>query len=354
MINSLHVKNYKCYKEEKFRFSNMTIFAGANSAGKSTVLQALLLYEGARKEADDEQIYINKYLKVNTGNPRKLIAYDAIDDLDCDFEISVNNNPLKFYLSMINTLSIKKKSCNNPYELDISYLNAERVGPRLSYNTEDINKIAVDGSNAAYMIELADNEGLMVPIELCPRTDNKKFSYQVENWMSLIMGKVELRTRFDSDKSTTELMYKNSYTDEFVVPTMTGFGLSYELSIIVAGLWVASKKESVLVIENPEAHLHPSAQSVIGKFLMMVASTGVQVVLETHSEHIIDGIRIQAHMLGCTDSVLINYLAQGEKHPQLVEILVKKSGELSEWPKGFFDQKNEDLRMLFELRRDDR
>ena len=47
-----------------------------------------------------------------------------------------------------------------------------------------------------------------------------------------------------------------------------------------------------MVVENPEAHLHPSAQTKIGEFIALIASCGVQVVIETHSDHVVDGIRL--------------------------------------------------------------
>ena len=45
------------------------------------------------------------------------------------------------------------------------------------------------------------------------------------------------------------------------------------------------------MVENPEAHLHPSAQAAMGEFLAISAASGIQVILETHSDHVLNGIR---------------------------------------------------------------
>ena len=97
-----------------------------------------------------------------------------------------------------------------------------------------------------------------------------------------------------------------------VSPSMTGFGISYILSIITVGLWCASVKNAVLVVENPEAHLHPGAQSNMGKFLELVSEAGVQVIIETHSEHVIDGVRLQAAWGKAPDMVEICFFSSVE------------------------------------------
>ena len=68
-----------------------------------------------------------------------------------------------------------------------------------------------------------------------------------------------------------------------------GFGVTYSLPIILSGL--IAKEKGLLIVENPEAHLHPAGQSRMGVFLAWLAGKGVQVLVETHSDHIINGIR---------------------------------------------------------------
>lgn len=71
--------------------------------------------------------------------------------------------------------------------------------------------------------------------------------------------------------------------------TNVGFGITYALPILVSGLTVP--EGGMLLVENPEAHLHAKAQSNMGYFLARMAAAGVRVIIETHSEHIVNGIR---------------------------------------------------------------
>ena len=67
---------------------------------------------------------------------------------------------------------------------------------------------------------------------------------------------------------------------KFLRPIHTGFGLTQVLPIVVAAL--SAKNNGLLLIENPEVHMHPAGQAMMGDFLAQVASAGVQVVIETH------------------------------------------------------------------------
>ena len=75
--------------------------------------------------------------------------------------------------------------------------------------------------------------------------------------------------------------------------TNVGFGLSYVFPVIVAAL--AARAGDLLIIENPEAHIHPKGQMRLGQLLSLAAASGVQVVIETHSDHVLNGIRLAVH-----------------------------------------------------------
>ena len=135
---------------------------------------------------------------------------------------------------------------------------------------------------------------------------------------------------------------------EWSRPANVGFGLSYALPVIVAAL--TASPGTLFLVENPEAHLHPAGQSLIGQFLTRVAAAGVQVVVETHSDHVINGMRLAAARDGLLppSDAIIHFLADaGTRHT----IEIQGSGALTEWPPGFFDQSELDLGQLSRLRR---
>jgi predicted ATPase len=135
------------------------------------------------------------------------------------------------------------------------------------------------------------------------------------------------------------------------LPTNVGFGISYVLPIIVNGL--LAEPNTYFIIENPEAHVHPFGQSRIGKFLAQVAGAGVNVVIETHSEHVINGIRL-ASLTGKIKpgDVIVNFVTRPEDETSPVrEIDLTDFGDLTAYPKGFFDQEQADIAAIIREKR---
>jgi len=118
-----------------------------------------------------------------------------------------------------------------------------------------------------------------------------------------------------------------------------GFGLTQLFPILVAIL--AAQKGDVVLVENPEVHLHPQAQQNIGSLLARVSASGVQVIVETHSDHVLNGIRLAAKSkIIAADDVAIHFFsptqADGVFTPKSPK--VDADGRLDAWPEGFFDQ----------------
>lgn len=129
----------------------------------------------------------------------------------------------------------------------------------------------------------------------------------------------------------------------------TGFGYTYALPIVLDGLM--APRGSMLVVENPEAHLHPKAQSNIGFFLGKMAAAGVKIVVETHSEHVVNGIRRAAlSRLGLsTDDITIYFCDESRPDENPEEITVDSKGNLSDFPVDFFDQVRQDMLEIIRL-----
>ena len=363
MIEKLHVTNFKCFREKDMDFNRLTILTGAHAAGKSSVIQALLLLSHTsefmvnRGEAwSEESIDVNQVLGIQVGAPNALICQNPTEDEAFDFAFDLRadgkQHIFQYAVDKTSPLDLKIKKGQPFPDTEIQYLNAERIGPRMVNQAGKKNGIALNGENATYLMDIADKSRRGVAGALTDETNPvQKFSFYVENWMSAILGDMQLNFHTDYNKAITELWIKNPLVDTGIVPTLTGFGISYVLPIVVAGLWASSEPGSLLIIENPEAHLHPYSQSNMGKFLALLAYCGVQVVVETHSEHVIDGARIQMAKLHAADQMLVNFMRQSETDIEILAIDVSPSGELSMWPRGFFDQKQQDLRDIMQLRR---
>ncbi|MBI5040139.1 MAG: DUF3696 domain-containing protein [Gammaproteobacteria bacterium] len=127
-----------------------------------------------------------------------------------------------------------------------------------------------------------------------------------------------------------------------------GYGASQVLPLLAA---CASGASGPLFVEQPEIHLHPKAQGVIGEILGRV-SRERQVIVETHSEHLINRARImvaRGELRSC--DVIINYISRGKSGPKVHSIPILENGDFgSEWPAGFFDERFEDTMSLLELK----
>ena len=129
----------------------------------------------------------------------------------------------------------------------------------------------------------------------------------------------------------------------FLRPIHCGFGITQILPIVVAALSVP--KGSLLLIENPEVHLHPAGQALMGQFLADVTHAGIQVIVETHSDHVLNGIRraVKSGRVQADDVVLHFFRARSAGVPQALTPTMDSSGSVDVWPEGFFDQFDKDM-----------
>ena len=137
---------------------------------------------------------------------------------------------------------------------------------------------------------------------------------------------------------------RTSEDTDFHRPINVGFGLTQVLPIIVAAL--SANKHDLLLIENPEVHLHPAGQALMGQFLATVAHAGVQVIIETHSDHVLNGIRraVKSSIVS-PEQVVLHFFRprSSDDKSQVVTPQLDKTGNIDVWPEGFFDQFDKDM-----------
>lgn len=141
-------------------------------------------------------------------------------------------------------------------------------------------------------------------------------------------------------------------------PQNVGFGISYILPVLVTLL--TAQPEDIVIIENPEAHLHPRGQSEIGRLIACAAARGAQLFVETHSDHVINGVRvaIKEGLIKPEDAKVAffersKHTTSSEDGKGFVEaytserdIMIDKNGALSEYPTDFLDEWNNQLMEL--------
>lgn len=231
------------------------------------------------------------------------------------------------------------------------YLSAERLGPRdlqeVSVNSDDDLSVGPRGEFTAHVLSRLDRRP--VP-RACLHPDTSSsggvitLKAQTELWMSTLVSPIQIEATWLVDTNAAMIRFRPpNLLTQWLRPSNVGFGLSYALPIVVAGL--TSPPGGVLIVENPEAHLHPVGQSSMGRFLARVASAGTQVLVETHSDHVLDGVRraVAADRVLSAEAVAVHYFGRA---PEPVALAIDERGAMSGWPAGFFDQTERDLAEL--------
>lgn len=364
MITEIELTNFKCYKHRKFEnLGNLTVFCGNNSVGKSTAIQALAI---PFQSKFNHQAQLNDNL-VELGTVKEIFSTHAgednclklsiyFDENKCSwgFDNAVEQGALKNHL-LNKQMDIEASELSQHYFSDkgFQFLQAERYGPRTYLeNSHDESIRYWLGAQGEYTYEVLTaltNNGERLSTtdkRILKEDEGPTVRRNIINWMA----EISPGFNFDSDTvNNAEISHAQfqAYGSRKTNPIHMGFGLSYSLGIVCALL--LTKPGGLVVIENPEAHLHPRGQSYIGRLIARAALAGVQVIIETHSDHLLNGIRVGARLdddyVG--EDFKVFYVSGVPNSESTIKtITIGMNGELSSWPEGFFDQQAYDLKTL--------
>jgi predicted ATPase len=370
-ITSIRLRNFKRFLQAELPMKPLTVLTGLNGGGKTSILHALLLARQASSGSPPPDfVQLNGPFGLELGEVQDVLHLDADPDDGISVEVddgAGTSHNWRFRTSDERSLNLRvlDRPRTPPAALAgeasrFSYLSAERLGPR---DTLGASSVASDDLQVGHRGEftaqvLAVLDRLRVSAKrLNPKTHAlggaTTLRQQVEWWLSDIARPIALDAEWVPGSGVTLIRYRTpGHPVERRRPTNMGFGVTYALPVITAALM--APRDSLLLVENPEAHLHPSGQSAIGAFLSMIASDGVQVIVETHSDHVINGIRraIAADRTLAPEEATIQFFESDRSDmPGIRTIDIRARGDLSDWPPGFFDQMDTDLAVLAKVRR---
>jgi predicted ATPase len=358
MIRQLNLFQFKTFKEQTFNFSNLTLLTGINGMGKSSVIQSMLVLRNSfdRTELFHKQPKLTIQDKdfVNLVSPDDMLCSEADSTkVSIGFNDDIGSAKWSVYAEgNSNTLDIFEvektenaglASLFSPY---FQYLSAERIGPRQSYERLSVNRpnsrLGFKGEYTASV--LADTVRNLERVELkeLQVEGSSNLVYDLLSvWISRIIYPGTKVTLDDSNPSSISLQYTFEHErNKTFNPLNIGFGFSFALPVILAVL--TAPKGHLVIVENPEAHLHPRGQAEMGKFLALAASGGIQILIETHSDHVLNGVRLAVKQEKIapekTKIIFIGSYKDGAKQrPYVAEPQIDKDGRIDEWPKDFFD-----------------
>jgi len=356
MIKKIEIRNFKSIKTADVSVSNLNLLMGLNGMGKSSFIQTLLLLMQSDK-LEEKVIDLNGIL-AQIGQGRDAL-YQYAEEEKIVFELTLDGQP-KFTWKFGYQKDKEKLTAENGYSKDqmsffrkhtnrFQYIRAERIGPRDIYEASSVvvadkKQLGLLGEYAAYYINVFGQEHEVFEKLRHPKANSNNLLAQVNTWMKEISPGVSLNTKYVPDVNKVVLDYKfdiiNDQTNSFR-PKNVGFGISYVLPIILSLL--TAEEGKIIVIENPESHIHPRGQTELGKLISLAASIGAQLFVETHSDHILNGIRVAVkEKLVDKSKVNVMYFekttTEKEQFTKITHIKVDDKGELNEYPKNLMDE----------------
>ena len=353
MIQSIHIQNFKSIENQIVDFKPLTILTGTNSAGKSSVIQAILFYINRA----NHNVVLNNYLH-SLGTQRDLFFVNA-SKKQCTILPIINGKemlPMNMVFDLDTTQNDKVSSTQNAkwtpkFEQDIFYLSANRIGQENICQIQDNIKIGISGEYIFGFYEFYKNIRLENEKLIRKEANAESLNAQVNFWLNKILDLNLMPLTQKIDNIRVKVSYHNFDLDGAEMsPFNLGAGVSYLTKILILGL--SLKEGDILIVENPEVHLHPKAISNFAEFFMFLANGGIQVILETHSEHIINKMRyfVFKGQLSSKE-VQIYYRERFDKPFDSIRIndkgkYINIDNKIIEFPAGFFDS---DLDELLEM-----
>jgi len=385
-IKNISIKNLKILQDVSLELGNLTLITGVNSSGKSTFIQSLLLLKQNQeliqkisnnkflidniqknfKDENDSKKQLLDSLKKSNSIPWNLndtyiqigdkkdmfnqVVYDediilSIQPEDMDeYNYTCKNDDLSLLIETNNTMPLDNTI--NLFSDEFQYINTDRIQPNTTYLLSDIivrkNLIGLNGEYTAHYLDENRHKNLTIKKLKHNKAHTEQFLENVSLWLSEISSGIEVLVKKIISIDRVSLSYRYTFgenTTHEYKPMNVGFGITYVLPIIVAIL--KSKPNDLLIIENPESHLHPAGQSKIAELCAIASSNGVQIIVETHSDHFLNGVRvaIKKELLKPEDSKVYFFEKEDETMSTKIHKLnLDKYGNIDKWPKKFFDE----------------
>ena len=353
-IDRIKVKNFKSLRDVDIELGNITLFTGVNSCGKSSFIQTLLLLKQNENRLNDvkSQVLNIKGEYVDLGNKRDILFQDAFDE-NISIELSTQE---KIYSLIFNNQDLKMET-NFPligieegvslFNDDFQYISTNRIAPSITYalSDENIGKnlIGLRGEYTAHYLATNRHKKIAIASLIHSNSKTEQLLENVSLWLGDISDGIEVKAKIYEELQNVNLTYSYTYGDNTTndfTPLNIGFGVTYALPVIVAIL--KSKPGDLLIIENPESHLHPAGQSKMAELCAVAASSGVQIIIETHSDHFLNGLRVatKKQIINPKQSQIYYFRKEKDSLETISDNLrIDKSGRINqEWPKGFFDE----------------
>ncbi len=364
MITHLSIQNFKSLRKLNLDLKPLNLLMGLNGMGKSSLLQALLILRQSR-DLHVGLVNLNDYM-VQLGEGRDAMYQYGKDDFIRIAFTEDGKNELSWTMAYVpeaqelladNAYSFNSLLDYSLFSTNFQYLQAERSAPQDEYrmSSSEVGRdgqIGIDGEYAIhYLNQFGTNEVWSVLHH--PAAKSPLLLAQVDAWMGEISPGIKFNTSKIQglNKIVLDVQFEaaGGFTNRFR-PKNVGFGLTYVLPVVVALL--STRPGRLIIIENPESHVHPRGQAEMGKLIALSAAAGAQLIIETHSDHVLNGIRVAVKDgLVLSQDVGLYYFEKRntaeEQFTRATTINIDSNGTLSDYPENLLDEwSNQLLKLL--------
>ena len=369
MFTELELRLFKCFRDLRLPLAPLTLLSGPNASGKSAVLQSMVLLretlceqEGGTRPAPDgagspfgsmsdfvDEAFGCDRFSIGLADARDRVLWTFVGDAPDGFPVveSVKiNGQANAPISNTGRLLPGQERSPEPFAgrlRGMTCLTGVRLPPRdIGALTDPLsrNLVGARGEHAASVLHRGREQEVADAVAL--RDAPKGLFRQVEARMRTFVPGRRLELEEVAGTGAASLRFRTSDRTGFHPLAHAGFGIVQCFPIVVAALSAADR--DLLVIENPELGLHPAGQALMGRFLADVAAAGRQVLLETHSDHVLNGVRraVKDGRLGAEEVAVHFFQPRSEDRPQVLSPGLDDDGRIDFWPPGFFDQFDRD------------
>lgn len=368
MIEFINIKNFKTLLNASFPLGGLNLFSGLNGMGKSTLIQSLLLLRQSyeRNTLKSKGLLLNgDYVSIGTGKDA-LSSFSEQEEIIFTVKWDELEQPVNFefdYQHDSDLLPLRQTGIDGSsgelslFNSNFQYLSANRLGPQShhqlsEFHIRDLKSLGHHGEFAVHFIAVNGAKDLEIETLKHTKAISSSLLANIEAWMSDITPGLKIKAVAQPQFNSASLSYSftqgKEITGEFK-PQNVGFGLSYVLPVVTSILSAA--KGDLLILENPESHLHPAGQSLMGRLCAIAANNGIQLIVESHSDHFLNGVRVAVkEKVVDAHEVKIFFLQRDVHNPvHASEVMypnIDDQGRINCWPEGFFDQWDKELDRL--------
>lgn len=225
------------------------------------------------------------------------------------------------------------------FSKNVRHLGPLRAAPQPLYGLPEAasgNSVGQNGEYTAAVLSAYSKR--LAPVPLPDGTVRRvKLGTAVDQWMAALDLLAAVRSH-DRGKLGYELELDVEGVKRPLDLTTVGVGVSQALPIIVLGL--ISEPGTLLLFEQPELHLHPDVQASLGDFFLALARSGRQLMIETHSEYLVNRLRRRQKAspeLEASELVRLFFFERSGSEAKVRHGRIGLDGSMPDWPSGFLD-----------------